>query len=1172
MNADAPRGPSATARFEEILAGYLADVDAGAAPDRDALLADHPDLADDLRAFFANQDRLDSLAAPLRVDVANDETMVVGAGAGGDPADPSTVSDAAELPGGTRLHYFGDYEILKELGRGGMGVVFKARQVSLGRLVALKLIRAAELASDDDLRRFQNEAEAVAGLDHPGIVPIIEFGDHDGRKYFSMKLVVGRGLDDLKARYADPRAAAGLVSSVARAVHHAHQRGILHRDLKPSNILVDEEGRPHVTDFGLAKRVEADAGMTQSGAIMGTPSYMAPEQASGKRGAVTTSSDVYGLGAVLYDLLAGGPPFQEDSVLDTLVALQEREPEPIRPRNPKVARDLETICLKCLEKDQRLRYQSAEALADDLDHWLAGEPIAARKVTSFERGWKWARRHPAVAGLAAGLAAALLIGMSGISLLYLRAERQRRDAIEARMQAERAEASSRAARDQEAKARADAESSGREAIAARDRAEKGLYVNQINLAQQYWQNGNVGRSDQLLDASPAPLRRWEWGYLKRLDHPELFTLPGNGQFSTGLSFSQDGRRMAAMSNSGDAGVQVWDLATRKPLASVSLLGRQVGRTFTACAMAPDGATFALGDQAGKITLFDAVSGKAVRDVGTLEGGVNSLAISPDGALLAASRIDFRNGSPLIPALAAKRKMGLHVWRLGDGAVVFNPTDVGASVAFSPDGRYLLAFKRNTAVRVLPNTPETFGGLWKTADWTELRTLGPFGSWSFDGTGRTIALAGRVPETQAPFLKVEEIESGKEIGSFRPEHPPGDIALGPDGATVAVCRALRSEFDLWDVKTGKVVRTFRGHTGWLNAVAFAPDGKTLATCSWDRTIRFWDPHTDPIARRPTTVRPIAYASDAAFRPDGKQVAFVQGESVAGLFNPGGDVIVVDVETGKAARKISAAHDAARKVAYSADGRVLASGGRDGKARAWDADSGAPLGTFQHPGWVLAVAASPDGRWIASAHEPKEFTDMRRSGVYSGRSFKGELTVWDARTGAVRRAIRDLPSIVAHVRFHPTADVLATAEGNTVRLWDLATGKPRWEARVASSDALAFHPDGSLIATVGGAEVALIDATTGEVRSRSSGQGTALFGGLAFSPDGLRLATARGGEVKVWEVPSGGEILTLPRPAAAGDAGPSPLAAVAFSPDGLRLMNSDRNGLIEVWDAGPPRGPQ
>ena len=1161
--------------FEEILADYLADVDAGASPDRDAILADHPDPPAAHRAFFANGDRLDSLAAPFREDPANDETMLVGAA-----TNSATMPDAIDLPAGSRLQYFGDYEILKELGRGGMGVVFKAKQVSLGRLVALKLIRAAELASEDDLRRFQNEAEAVAGLDHPGIVPIIEVGDHEGRKYFSMKLVVGRGLDDLKSRYRDdPRAAARLLADVARAVHHAHQRGILHRDLKPSNILVDEEQRPHVTDFGLAKRVEADAGMTQSGAIMGTPSYMAPEQASGKRGSVTTASDVYGLGAVLYDLLAGGPPFGEDSVLETLVAVQEREPSPIRPRNPKVDRDLETICLKCLEKDQRLRYKSAEALADDLDRWLAGQPIAARPVTAMERAWKWARRHPAIAGLAAGLAAAVVVGLAGISLLYLRAESQRRMAIEARNEAMMAEASSRVARDLEAKARTEAEASGRAAIESRDRAEAGLYVNRINLAQQYWQNGNVGQSDRILDACPEPLRRWEWRYLKRLDHPELFTLPGNGQFTSGLSFNRDGRRMAAFASSGDAGVQVWDLASRKPLSTVSLMATRLGRTFTACAMAPDGSAFALGDQAGQVTLFDAATGKPVREIGGLDGGVNSLAFSPDGKLLAAARFDSQDGAPLIPALAPRRKMGLKVWKLDGGAVVFNPPDVGVAAAFSPDGRYLLAFKRNTALRIDPRTPELLGALWRTSEWSELRTLGAVRLLVVrrDGPQRSPWRRRGAESARKPSLRVEEVETGRPIASVRPEHDVGDIALSPDGSTAAVARRFRPEFDLWDVKTGKVARTFRGHTGWLNAVAFAPDGKTLATCAWDRTIRFWDPSADPIAHRPTTARPVVYASDAAFRPDGKEVAIVQGENVASPSTRRRERHQPSSTRKRRARPPgrSPAHNAPRRVAYSADGRVLVSGGRDGKARAWDALSGAPLGTFVHPGWVTDVVASHDGRWAASAHEPKEFTEMRRTGRFSAGTFTGELTVWDARTGAVRRAIRDLPGRVVHARCPPVRRKTSwsTADGDGVRLWDLATGQPRWHGPrpPPATRWPSRPPTAPMLAVVGGPEITLIDAKTGEVRARSSsGEATAPFGGLAFSPDGRRIATARGQEVKLWEVPGGGEILTLPRPAAAGGVTPSPLAALAFGPDGHRLLNVDRYGLIEVWDAGPPGG--
>jgi serine/threonine protein kinase len=344
---------------------------------------------------------------------------------------PETISEASTVDGGakrlapgTTVRYFGDYEIQKELGRGGMGVVYKAMQVSLNRPVAIKMIKAGVLADDAELRRFQNEAEAVALLDHPGIVPVYEVGEHDGQRYFSMKLVEGGNLaGQLPMFKTNPRAAAALLAETAEAVHHAHMRGILHRDLKPANILIDAEGHPHVTDFGLAKRVEADIEMTASGAILGTPAYMSPEQANGRRGSITTATDVYGLGATLYAMLAGKAPFGGDSVIETLDAVRIRPPEPPRKFNAKVPRDLETICLKCLEKDPRRRYASAHELADDLNNWLDSRPITARRVSASERAWLWCKRKPAVAALAASVLLAVVVGTGSVFAVQTKANR-----------------------------------------------------------------------------------------------------------------------------------------------------------------------------------------------------------------------------------------------------------------------------------------------------------------------------------------------------------------------------------------------------------------------------------------------------------------------------------------------------------------------------------------------------------------------------------------------------------------------------------------------------------------------------------------------------------------------------------------------------------------------------
>jgi len=338
----------------------------------------------------------------------------------------------------------GNYKLIRVLGKGGMGVVYEALHLDLNRRVALKAIRSDDLSSQDDLVRFRNESQAVADLDHVGIVPIYEVGASPDHHYFIMKLMEHGSLAERLNQYAEnPRTAASVMVTVARAIHHAHQRGILHRDLKPGNILLDGDGRPHVSDFGLAKRVESDSDLTRSGAILGTPSYMAPEQTSQVRNAVTTAVDVYGLGATLYALLTTRPPFRGDTVLETIHLVRTQAPEAPSSLNSRVDLDLETICLKCLEKDPRQRYASGEAVAEDLERWLTGQPIAARPVSGPARAWRWCRSNRMVAGLLAALALLFVLGFAGVTWQAIRAERQkdraereRADALQQRLRAE----------------------------------------------------------------------------------------------------------------------------------------------------------------------------------------------------------------------------------------------------------------------------------------------------------------------------------------------------------------------------------------------------------------------------------------------------------------------------------------------------------------------------------------------------------------------------------------------------------------------------------------------------------------------------------------------------------------------------------------------------------------
>jgi serine/threonine-protein kinase len=460
MAAERANAVGQAEELDEVILAYVEAVEAGQSPDRAAWLARYPHLAGELAAFFADQDQFTCLVAPIAVNTPRPSR---GRSPGAVALDVSPPLVAGCL--------IGEYELLDEIASGGMGVIYKARHQTLGRVVALKMIRSGALAMPEDLARFRLEAEAAANLDHANIVPIYDVGEHDGQPYFTMKYIEGGSLAQSPPIAMGGRAE--LIMKVARAVHYAHERGILHRDLKPANILLDRRGQPHVTDFGLATRLpsSADAGtlsparpLTQMGIAVGTPGYMAPEQASGPKKGVTVAADVYSLGAVLYELLTGRPPFKADTPLETLVEVLERQP--VRPRSlaPAVPRDLETICLKCLEKDPARRYASAEALANDLSRFLEGEPITARPASPAERFWRWCRRSPVVAGLAAALVLIVAGGLPLVTVLWQQAEFHRRLA---ETQRNAAEAQVLIAKEE----RARAEENARQAAMERQRAE-----------------------------------------------------------------------------------------------------------------------------------------------------------------------------------------------------------------------------------------------------------------------------------------------------------------------------------------------------------------------------------------------------------------------------------------------------------------------------------------------------------------------------------------------------------------------------------------------------------------------------------------------------------------------------------------------------------------------------